>query len=104
MVTDTCWKRAGMKPRGGMLCIGCLEKRLGKKLTPRNFSECPLNWRNAILPDYASSRLVSRLYHGAEKSRWAKGTLKALAAAAKGNTKLIESMTLVSFGDTDGGG
>jgi hypothetical protein len=42
MVTDACWKRAGMGPYDGQLCIGCIEKRLGKQLTPRNFTDCPL--------------------------------------------------------------
>lgn len=37
MVHDTVWKAAGMTPWGGCLCIGCLEKRLGRKLRPRDF-------------------------------------------------------------------
>src|SRR5262249_21765520 len=32
IVRDSVWKRAGMAPFGGCLCIGCLEKRLGRKL------------------------------------------------------------------------
>jgi hypothetical protein len=45
-VTDLCevytvrssvWAAAGMEPYGGCLCIGCLEKRLGRKLTPKDF-------------------------------------------------------------------
>jgi hypothetical protein len=45
-VTDQCeiytvrervWKVAGMEPWGGCLCIGCLEKRLGRELTPKDF-------------------------------------------------------------------
>jgi hypothetical protein len=31
------WKKAGMEPYGGCLCIGCLEKRLGRKLKPKDF-------------------------------------------------------------------
>jgi hypothetical protein len=31
-VRNKVWKAAGMKPKGGCLCIGCLEKRLGRKL------------------------------------------------------------------------
>lgn len=30
------------KPKG-MLCIGCLEDRLGRQLTPTDFTACPLN-------------------------------------------------------------
>ena len=36
-VRDTVWKAAGMEPMGGCLCIGCLEKRLGRRLGPRDF-------------------------------------------------------------------
>ena len=36
-VRDVIWARAGMEPWGGCLCIGCLEKRLGRKLKPKDF-------------------------------------------------------------------
>ena len=36
-VRDVIWARAGMEPWGGCLCIGCLEKRLGRKLKPKHF-------------------------------------------------------------------
>lgn len=36
-VRDVVWKKAGMAPYGGCLCIGCLEKRLGRKLEPKDF-------------------------------------------------------------------
>jgi hypothetical protein len=33
-----------MKPEGGCLCIGCLEKRLGRRLKPKDFPrDHPLN-------------------------------------------------------------
>ena len=32
------WKKAGMKPWGGCLCIGCLEKRLGRRLKHSDFA------------------------------------------------------------------
>jgi hypothetical protein len=31
------WKAAGLEPMGGCLCIGCLEKRIGRKLTSGDF-------------------------------------------------------------------
>ena len=31
------WKAAGMTPLGGCLCIGCLERRLGRMLTAKDF-------------------------------------------------------------------
>lgn len=37
MVRDAVWKAAGMEPYGGCLCIGCLERRIGRKLKPKDF-------------------------------------------------------------------
>jgi hypothetical protein len=42
-VHDHIWKAAGMEPWGGCLCIGCLEKRIGRKLTPMDFSDHVFN-------------------------------------------------------------
>jgi hypothetical protein len=58
MVHDSVWGDAGMKtnPRKpeGMLCIGCLEDRLGRRLTPADFTDAEVNtWR-------ASERLQNR--------------------------------------------
>jgi len=36
-VRAAVWKRAGMEPMGGCLCIGCLEKRIGRRLKPKDF-------------------------------------------------------------------
>jgi hypothetical protein len=43
MVRETVWKAAGMEPFGGCLCIGCLERRLGRKLKPKDFPPHPFN-------------------------------------------------------------
>ena len=36
-VEPKIWKAAGMDPLSGCLCIGCLEKRIGRMLTARDF-------------------------------------------------------------------
>jgi hypothetical protein len=36
-VKPAVWKAAGMADFGGCLCIGCLEKRLGRMLNPKDF-------------------------------------------------------------------
>jgi hypothetical protein len=36
-VHNAVWKAARMEPYGGCLCIGCLEKRIGRRLTPKDF-------------------------------------------------------------------
>lgn len=41
IVNESVWKQAGMEPSGGCLCIGCLERRIHRKLTPQDFPEHP---------------------------------------------------------------
>ncbi len=76
MVTDQVWEQAGMSdtrrwlsdhpgtptgPTGGpghYLCIGCLEDRLGRRLTPADFASIPINhldWHRK------TTRLAARL-------------------------------------------
>jgi hypothetical protein len=43
-VRNSVWKKAGMGPYDGCLCIGCLEARLGRRLKPKDFPDEPLNW------------------------------------------------------------
>jgi hypothetical protein len=38
-VRPAIWKKARMEPFGGCLCIGCLEKRLGRQLKPKDFDQ-----------------------------------------------------------------
>ena len=52
------WKAAGMTPLGGCLCIGCLERRLGRMLTAKDFiRKHPFN----SLP--GTERLLARREH-----------------------------------------
>lgn len=100
MVTDACWKRAGMTQNGGMLCIGCLEGRLGKRLQPRDFSECVLNWRNVFAPDTVSQRLLSR-YLGSNPftSKWSSGVFEQRKLTLKnGRRKLVEDRLRLPVG------
>jgi hypothetical protein len=53
MVHDDVWPIA---PFGGMLCIGCIEARIGRRLTPTDFTDRPMNrWPGR------SRRFVARL-------------------------------------------
>ncbi|WP_079170934.1 hypothetical protein [Streptomyces sp. CC53] len=56
-VLDSVWEHAGAG-EGGILCVGCLEARLGRRLRRRDFVDAALND-----PDYGrhSPRLLSRL-------------------------------------------
>jgi hypothetical protein len=37
MVKAKIWKAAAMEDFDGCLCIGCLEKRIGRRLVPKDF-------------------------------------------------------------------
>jgi len=56
-VKDMIWKAADMELTGGCLCIGCLEKRLGRMLTPKDFKR---NDPFAALP--GTERLLTRRF------------------------------------------
>lgn len=57
MVEDDIWD--GVHPkRTGMLCIGCLEKRMGRKLTSTDFTDAPINYYGRFSQ---SARLYDRL-------------------------------------------
>lgn len=55
MVNFDIWEVVGNPP--GMLCVGCLEDRLGRRLTPLDFLGCPLN---LDLDHHRSPRLLGR--------------------------------------------
>ena len=42
MLRSDVWAETGVEPDGGMLCVGCVEKRLGATLGTDDFSEAPL--------------------------------------------------------------
>jgi hypothetical protein len=42
----------------GLLCIGCLENRLKRRLTKTDFSSTPVNW---LFSEQQSQRLLDRL-------------------------------------------
>jgi hypothetical protein len=56
MVRDDIWKARGAGT--GMLCIGCLEKRVGRLLRRQDFTDVPLNQTNS---ETQSLRLQDRL-------------------------------------------
>jgi hypothetical protein len=71
MVHDPLWEQAGMTPNGGELCVGCLERRLGRDLTPTDFTGVFLNvplhgWHSARL----NHRLGGELTRAQTKAYW----------------------------------
>lgn len=60
MVHSRVWLEAVPENQGaGMLCIGCLEKRLGRRTNREDFTDCPLNVEMENKP--RSLRLAHRL-------------------------------------------
>ena len=57
MVHDTVWLSVVVTKKSGMLCIGCLETRLGRRLTRADFTDAPINH----LDFERSERLQNRL-------------------------------------------
>lgn len=43
MVHNHVWSQTGIDPYGGMLCITCLEKRIGRELISEDFTDYPIN-------------------------------------------------------------
>lgn len=56
MLTDETWYLVHTSERG-MLCIGCIEERLGRKLNRRDFNDSYLNWSGGS----KSLRLADRM-------------------------------------------
>lgn len=58
-VNDFIWEKAGVE--GGMLCVGCLEVRMGRRLMPGDFPHWLINvWNYGVKSD----RLIDRLTGG----------------------------------------
>lgn len=66
MLDNIVWISAVPEIRG-MLCIGCLEKRLGRKLIFKDFEDCGLNTHFNI--DDKSDRLLERMGISKEHKR-----------------------------------
>jgi hypothetical protein len=61
MLEDDVWYGAlTAQDNNGMLCIGCFENRLGRKLRPDDFAQVPLNF--AFQGPFQSQRLASRIH------------------------------------------
>jgi hypothetical protein len=66
-VHDKIWKKAGMGGMGGCLCIGCPEKRIGRRLKPKDFDpDHPFNEMPGTprLLDRGSKKIGHRLVRG----------------------------------------
>lgn len=60
-VKPDIWALTGLAEDGGMLCIGDLEKRIGRALKKEDFLECPLTESLLKYPRRNTPRLNDRL-------------------------------------------
>lgn len=58
MLHHSVWEDTGLGLYDGMLCIGCVENRIGRQLTSDDFSNFPINTQPIF---YRSQRLLSRM-------------------------------------------
>jgi hypothetical protein len=72
IVKDDIWIVAGMKPGkvdpktyelvgGGFLCVGCIEERLGRRLTANDIN--PMTIGNLLISPWITDRLRSRILY-----------------------------------------
>jgi len=58
MVHNDIWRQANLSTADGMLCIGCLENRIGRTLNAHDFPDLPVN-TSIHFPK--SPRILSRI-------------------------------------------
>jgi hypothetical protein len=72
VVHDKVWQQAGMEKMGGDLCVGCLEKRLGRQLNKHDFPAVPVNDLSDADTEKAytwrTDRLKNRMQHEAAQA------------------------------------
>jgi hypothetical protein len=59
MLWNRVWRSINYKIEG-MLCLVCVEKRLGRELTGNDFSKAPINQRQAKICPALASRLLRK--------------------------------------------
>jgi hypothetical protein len=64
MVQFALWKQVAPDCQDGILCIGCLEARLGRTLTPADFTDCAVNCN---IYGNMSARILDRIGNTAER-------------------------------------
>jgi hypothetical protein len=71
MVRKAVWAKAGMEPWSGCLCIGCLERLLGRRLRPKDFDRSSAFESEAEIYCRGTPRLLDRRgVRGPAHARW----------------------------------
>lgn len=56
-VHDRIWRETGLRTHGGCLCIGCVERRIGRTLRAEDFADVENNKPTSMLSDRFLDRL-----------------------------------------------
>lgn len=67
MVLDELWEAAIGNTRIKFLCVGCIEKRLGRKLVSADFTDAPVNDLGHPAFNVRSRRLIERMSNAIPK-------------------------------------
>jgi len=62
MLKHNLWDKLIGKENIEMLCIGCVENRLGRELVSSDFLDCPLNYEQWHQSDRLKSRIGDEFY------------------------------------------
>ena len=75
MVHGSVWRESGAC-ECKLLCIGCLERRIGRLLHSGDFTRCPLNYENALGLRPTTPRLLHRLFTAHERDNHFHGVVQ----------------------------
>jgi hypothetical protein len=71
MLRDDLWRRLVRRPyRGGMLCLDCVQRRLGRELHHGDFANVPVNQQQAGKCPALARRLATPSPHPAFDHHW----------------------------------
>lgn len=59
-VHNSVWRDESHMPETGMLCVSCLEKRIGRELAPQDFTDAHINnpKKSPMMSDLLRSRIT----------------------------------------------
>lgn len=104
IVEQDVWQSSGASD-DGILCIGCLERRIGRLLDADDFTGAPLNYSNAMGVRPVSARLLHRMFTpGRESNAFAEFVDEVHRAYTEGNREEGDDLMqpLALFCDCEG--
>ncbi len=89
MFRDHLWRRVVRRPRrDGMLCIACVERRLGRALHRDDFTRAPINTNQARVCAVLAQRLRTQSPHPSFLHDWRHRRLHVISPEMRKTAKL----------------